>query len=639
MLGRFERLLPPYPDPEPALPPQGFFAFVWRATTGLRGYVALMALLSAATSVYEALLFALLGYVVDWLAQVRPGQLWAVHGGMLMLLAGVLLASIALVALQTIIKHQTLAINFPLRLRWNFHRLMLGQSMAFYADEFAGRITTKIMQTALAVRDMSFTTADVVIGMGVYMITILLLAAGFDGWLMLPFALWALAYAAACGYFVPRLGKVSRAQADARSVMTGRITDAYTNIATVKLFSHAGREAGYARGAMQEFLGTVHAQMRLVSGIEIVNHSLSMGLILATGGTTLWLWSQGQVGVGAVAAATAMALRLNGMSHWVMWEMASLFENVGTVQDGINTLSRPHAVVDRADAKALVVSRGEVRFERLVFAYGATGPQARRVIDDFTLTIRPGEKIGVVGRSGAGKSTLVNLLLRFYDLEQGRILIDGQDIASVTQNSLRAQIGMVTQDTSLLHRSVRDNILYGRPDATDADMIAAAKRAEAHEFILGLSDPKGRSGYDAHVGERGVKLSGGQRQRIAIARVMLKDAPILLLDEATSALDSEVEAAIQASLYRLMEGKTVVAIAHRLSTIAAMDRLVVMDKGRIVEEGDHHGLLARGGLYARLWAHQSGGFLGEEAEDGTPLQPAARREETRHAPARALSIE
>jgi len=306
----------------------------------------------------------------------------------------------------------------------------------------------------------------------------------------------------------------------------------------------------------------------------------------------------------------------------VMWEMASLFENVGTVQDGINTLSRPHAVVDRSDAKALVVSRGEVRFERLVFAYGATGPQARRVIDDFTLTIRPGEKIGVVGRSGAGKSTLVNLLLRFYDLEQGRILIDGQDIAGVTQDSLRAQIGMVTQDTSLLHRSVRDNILYGRPDATDADMIAAAKRAEAHEFILGLTDPKGRSGYDAHVGERGVKLSGGQRQRIAIARVMLKDAPILLLDEATSALDSEVEAAIQASLYRLMEGKTVVAIAHRLSTIAAMDRLVVMDKGRIVEEGDHHSLLARGGLYARLWAHQSGGFLGEEAEDGTPLHPA-----------------
>ncbi|HAF55600.1 MAG TPA: multidrug ABC transporter ATP-binding protein, partial [Thauera sp.] len=455
---------------------------------------------------------------------------------------------------------------------------------------------------------------DILVFVVIYFVTLTLVVASFDAWLLAPFLGWLALYVLVLRWFVPRLSKVSRAQADARALMTGRITDAYTNIATVKLFSHAGREAGYARGAMQEFMHTVHAQMRLVSGIEIVVHSLSMGLILATSGVALWLWSQGQVGVGAVAAATAMALRLNGMSHWVMWEMASLFENVGTVQDGINTLSRPHAVVDRADAKPLVVRRGEVRFEQLVFSYGATGPQARRVIDDFTLTIRPGEKIGVVGRSGAGKSTLVNLLLRFYDLEQGRILIDGQDIAGVTQNSLRAQIGMVTQDTSLLHRSVRDNILYGRPDATDADMIAAAKRAEAHEFILTLTDPKGRRGYDAHVGERGVKLSGGQRQRIAIARVMLKDAPILLLDEATSALDSEVEAAIQASLYRLMEGKTVVAIAHRLSTIAAMDRLVVMDKGRIVEEGDHHSLLARGGLYARLWAHQSGGFLGEEVD-------------------------
>jgi ATP-binding cassette subfamily B multidrug efflux pump len=397
--------------------------------------------------------------------------------------------------------------------------------------------------------------------------------------------------------------------------MTGRITDAYTNIATVKLFSHAGREAAFARSAMKEFLVTVHGQMRLVSGIEVVNHTLSMLLILSTGGMALWLWTQGQVGVGAVAAATAMALRLNGMSHWVMWEMASLFEHVGTVQDGINTLSRPQLVVDRPDAKPLVVTRGEVRFERLSFAYGAKGPQARKVIDDFSLVIHPGEKIGVVGRSGAGKSTLVNLLLRFYDIEQGRILIDGQDIAHVTQDSLRAQVGMVTQDTSLLHRSVRDNILYGRPDATDAEMIASAKRAEAHEFIQTLTDPKGRQGYDAHVGERGVKLSGGQRQRVAIARVMLKDAPILLLDEATSALDSEVEVAIQASLYRLMEGKTVVAIAHRLSTIAAMDRLVVMDKGRIVEEGDHRSLLAKGGLYARLWAHQSGGFLGEEVEE------------------------
>ncbi|MFT3759670.1 MAG: ABC transporter ATP-binding protein [Thauera sp.] len=548
---------------------------------------------------------------------MEPARLWADEGGKLLWLAAIVLGSIALVALQTMLKHQALAGNFPMRLRWKFHSLMLGQSMSFYQDEFAGRVSAKVMQTALAVRDTCLIMTDILVFVVIYFVTLTAVVASFDLWMLLPFLGWLALYAVSLRWFVPRLSKVARAQADARSLMTGRITDAYTNIATVKLFSHAGREAGYARSAMQEFMHTVHAQMRLVSAIEIVNHSLSMLLILSTGGLALWLWSEGQVGVGvgAVAAATAMALRLNGMSHWVMWEMASLFENVGTVQDGINTLSRPHAVVDRPDAKPLVVDRGEIRFEHLGFSYGATGPEAQRIIDDLSLTIRPGEKIGLVGRSGAGKSTLVNLLLRFYDIDQGRILIDGQDVATVTQDSLRAQIGMVTQDTSLLHRSVRDNILYGRPDAGEAGMISAAKRAEAHDFVLGLTDPKGRIGYDAHVGERGVKLSGGQRQRIAIARVMLKDAPILLLDEATSALDSEVEAAIQASLYRLMEGKTVVAIAHRLSTIAAMDRLVVMDKGRIVEEGDHHSLLARGGLYARLWARQSGGFIGEATED------------------------
>ena len=613
MLGHFERLLPPYPDPEPELPPKGFLAFVWRATTGLRGYIGLMALLSAGTSIYDALLFALLGFVVDWLGQVAPGQLWAERGGVLLLLAVVLLASIALVALQTIVKHQTLAINFPLRLRWNFHRLMLGQSMAFYADEFAGRITTKIMQTALAVRDMIFTTADVVIGMGVYMVTILLLAAGFDGWLMLPFLLWAVAYGLACWYFVPRLSKVSRAQADARSVMTGRITDAYTNIATVKLFSHTRREAQFARAAMEDFRQTGYAQMRLVSIFETVNHALIVLLILAACGTALWLWSIGQVGTGAVAAVTAMALRLSGMSHWVMWEMTSLFESVGTIQDGINTLSRPRAVVDAPGAKPLVVTRGEVRFDDVTFSYR---DGARPVIENLNLTIHPGEKVGLIGRSGAGKSTLVNLLLRFHDVQKGRILIDDQDIAQVTQDSLRHAIGMVTQDTSLLHRAMRDNILYGRPDATEAQMLTAAKRAQADEFIAQLTDLQGRRGYEAPVGERGVKLSGGQRQRVAIARVMLKDAPVLLLDEATSALDSEVEAAIQESLQELMKGKTVIAIAHRLSTIAALDRLIVLDAGRVVEEGTHAQLLARGGIYAGLWARQSGGFLGEQGEDG-----------------------
>ena len=615
----FENRVDPYPETAPAPAPRGFFAFLWAGTAGLRPFIGAMTLLTATIGAFEALLFAMLGRVVDWLAVVEPARLWDSEGDKLLLLAAIILGSVVLVSLQTMLKHQALAGNFPMRLRWNFHRLMLGQSMSFYQDEFAGRVSAKVMQTALAVRDTCLILTDILVFVVIYFVTIAAVVGSFDRWLLLPFLGWLVLYGLALRCFVPRLSKVSRAQADARSLMTGRITDAYTNIATVKLFSHAGREAGYARAAMKEFMQTVHAQMRLVSGIEIVNHTLSMLLILATGGVALWLWSHGEVGVGAVAAATAMALRLNGMSHWVMWEMASLFEQVGTVQDGINTLSRPHQVVDRPDAKPLVVSRGEIRFERLGFAYGATGPDARRVIDDLTLTIRPGEKIGLVGRSGAGKSTIVNLLLRFYDLEQGRILIDGQDIAGVTQDSLRAQIGMVTQDTSLLHRSVRDNILYGRPDAGDEAMIAAARRAEAHEFIQTLSDPHGRTGYDAHVGERGVKLSGGQRQRVAIARVMLKDAPILLLDEATSALDSEVEASIQASLYRLMEGKTVVAIAHRLSTIAAMDRLVVLDKGRVVEEGDHRSLLAAGGLYARLWAHQSGGFLGEEAEDDDAL--------------------
>ena len=611
MFRAFERLLHPYPEAEPLLPPKGFFAFVSACTLGLRGYIGLLALLSAAISAYEAFLFLLLGRIVDWLGSVPPDRLWQEQGQMLAVLAVVLLASTGLVAFQTIMKHQTLAINFPLQMRWNFHRLMLGQSLAFYSDDFAGRITTKVMQTALAVREMVFTSTEVVIGVGVYFISIVALAGAFDARLALPFVCWLALYLAAIYFFVPRLGRIGKAQADARSLMTGRITDAYTNISTVKLFSHTHREAGFVQEAMQEFRTTGYRQMRLVSSFEIVNHAMVVLLILASCGLALLLWTRGQVGIGAVAAITAMALRISGMSHWIMWEMTSLFENIGTIQDGINTLSKPREVVDPPDASVLKVGAGEVRFEQVDFSYGGD----RKVIDDFSLTVRPGEKIGLIGRSGAGKSTMVNLLLRFYDLEGGRILIDGQDIAKVTQDSLRRHIGMVTQDTSLLHRSVRDNISYGRPGATEDELREAARRAEADSFIPFLSDLHGRKGYDAHVGERGVKLSGGQRQRIAIARVMLKDAPILLLDEATSALDSEVEAAIQASLNSLMRGKTVIAIAHRLSTIAAMDRLIVMDEGRIAEEGDHHTLLAKGGLYARLWAHQSGGFLGDRDHD------------------------
>ncbi len=612
MFSAFEKLVHPYPTEAPATPPTGLFPFLWACTVGARRYIGLMALFTAGIGAFEALLFAMMGRILDWLAAVAPAQLWARERDSLLLLAAVLAGSIVLAGVQSLLKQQALAGNLPMRLRWNFHRLMLAQSMTFFQDEFAGRIATKVMQSALAVRDVWMILCDIMVYVVIYFVTMAAVLGTFDLRTLAPFVLWLNLYLLSMRYFVPRLGKVAKAQADARSLMTGRITDAYTNIATVKLFSHSQREAGFARSAMEEFLVTVKQQMRLVTGFEIVNQILSVILIASTAGVMLWLWTVGEVGVGAVAAATAMALRLNGISHWVMWEMASLFEHIGTVQDGIGTLSREHTVLDREGAVPLQVSRGEVRFEGVTFSYGG----AKKVIDDLSLHIRAGEKIGLVGRSGAGKSTVVNLLLRFYDVPQGRILIDGQDIAGVAQESLRAQIGMVTQDTSLLHRSVRDNIVYGRPGATDAQMLRAAERAEAHDFVGGLVDPKGRHGYDAHVGDRGVKLSGGQRQRVAIARVMLKDAPILLLDEATSALDSEVEAAIQQSLYRLMEGKTVVAIAHRLSTIAAMDRLIVIDHGRIVEEGTHQSLLARGGIYARLWAHQSGGFLGEEVDDG-----------------------
>ena len=611
MFQRFEQLVHPYPDAMPSPPPKTFFAFLWECTHGVRPYLLLLMVFTAAIGAFEALLFSMMAHVVDLLASTQPAALWQQHGKMLSVLGAVLLLSIAFASLQALFKYQGIFGNFPMRLRWNFHRLMLEQSLSFYQDEFAGRISTKVMQTALAARDTWLIFTDILVYVLIYFATMVAVVGVFDAWLMVPFLGWLLAYALTLSYFVPRLGKVAQAQADARSLMTGRITDAYTNIATVKLFSHSNREAGFARSAMQEFMGTAYSQMRLVTAFETVNQFLSVALIASITVTSLMLWADAAIGVGAVAAATAMAFRLNGISHWVMWEMASLFEHIGTVQDGIATLSRARSVVDRPGAAVLTVPRGEVRFDNVVFAYG--GP--RKVVDGLTLTIRAGEKIGLVGRSGAGKSTVVNLLLRLYDLESGRILIDGQDIAGVTQESLRRQVGMVTQDTSLLHRSVRENIVYGRPDAGEDQMLRAAERAEAHDFVVTLSDPKGRKGYDAHVGERGVKLSGGQRQRIAIARVMLKDAPILLLDEATSALDSEVETAIQHSLYKLMEGKTVVAIAHRLSTIAAMDRLVVMDRGRIVEVGDHKSLLAAGGIYARLWSHQSGGFLAEDVDD------------------------
>ncbi|QXH54777.1 ABC transporter ATP-binding protein [Pseudomonas maumuensis] len=608
MLRVFERWLDPFPPDEIPPPPLGLLRFLWACTRGARGYILALALFSAGVSIYEAWLFSFLGQVVDLLPAWQAGGASEQESRVLWSIGGVLLGSIVLVALRTLMQHQVLAINLPLRLRWDFHRLMLRQSLSFFSDEFSGRVTTKVMQTALAVREVLFTLIEVLPGIGVYFIAIIALAGGFALQLMLPFLAWGALFGLAMLYFVPRLGKVGQEQAHARSSMTGRISDAYTNITTVKLFSHSKREAHFARAAMEDFKLTGFRQMRLVSQFEIVNQALVVGLILDAGGYALWLWHQGQVGAGAVAAVTAMALRINGMSHWIMWQMTSLFENIGTVQDGMATLTRGPKVQDAPDAGTLVTRGGAVTFDKVSFNYNGE----RQVLDDLTLHIRPGEKVGLVGRSGAGKSTLINLLLRFYDVNSGEIRIDGQNIAQVTQDSLRSAIGMVTQDTSLLHRTIRDNIAYGRPEATEAQIRSAAANAQADGFISQLSDRQGHSGYDTLVGERGIKLSGGQRQRIAIARVMLKNAPILLLDEATSALDSEVEVAIQESLDDMMQGKTVIAIAHRLSTIAAMDRLIVMDEGRIIEQGSHAELLEKNGTYARLWRHQSGGFLGED---------------------------
>jgi len=569
----FENRLNPYPDQSPKTPENGLFRFIWSSIEGMKGWILLLAVLTIGNGVMEAMLFQFMGLLVDWLGAYTPVTLWQEKGHLLMGMGGLLVFSIIWLFLASSVRLQTLQGVFPMRLRWNFHRLMLGQSLSFYQDEFAGRVSAKVMQTALAV--------------------------------LVPFFVWIVLFITILRLLIPRLSKTAQRQADARSLMTGRITDAYSNIATVKLFSHGAREAGYAKRSMEEFMVTVHAQMRLATSLDSLTYINNVVLILSTAIIGVLLWQQGLVGVGAIATSTAMALRVHGLSRWIMWESARLFENIGTVNDGMNTLTKPQTILDKPNCPPLKVTRGEIKFNDLSFAYDPAKP----LLSHFNLTIKPGEKVGLIGRSGAGKSTIVNLLLRFYEAQQGSITIDGQNIMDVQQESLRSQIGLVTQDTSLLHRSVRDNIVYGRPSATEQEMFDAAARAEAADFIPFLSDAQGRKGYDAHVGERGVKLSGGQRQRIAIARVMLKDAPILLLDEATSALDSEVEAAIQESLDKMMENKTVIAIAHRLSTIAAMDRLIVLDHGQIVEQGTHAELLVQNGLYAKLWQHQSGGFL------------------------------
>ncbi|MRJ40754.1 MULTISPECIES: ABC transporter ATP-binding protein [Idiomarina] len=605
----FESRLNPFPEDKVEQPPQTLVKFCLYYSRGAWPYIIAAGLLMMLIALTEVWLFSFIGNIVDWLAEQNretfvQEQFWGLTGMALVVMLGLPM----LVILHSLITYQSLLGNYPMRIRWLVHKYLLNQSLTFYQDEFAGRIATKVMQTALAVRECVIKLFDVLNYVTVYFIGTVAIIASADWRLAAPLVVWVVLYGLLLRFFVPRLGKVAAAQADARSIMTGRIVDSYTNIQTVKLFSHAERELEFAKDGMAGFLGTVHRQMRWVTKLYTCLYLLNSTLLFAVGFLAISLWVDNQISVGAIAVALSLVLRLWGMSQWIMWEISALFENIGTVQDGIKTVSVPQDILDKEGAVPLHVTQGSIEFDQVSFNYHSDKP----VLHDLSLHIAAGEKIGLVGRSGAGKSTLVNLLLRFYEVNDGAIRIDGQNIAEVTQTSLRQHIGMVTQDTSLLHRSVRGNISYGRPDATDAMIEEAIHKAEADTFIDELEDAEGRRGLAAHVGERGVKLSGGQRQRVAIARVMLKDAPILILDEATSALDSEVEAAIQENLYRLMEGKTVIAIAHRLSTIAAMDRLVVMDQGRIVEQGTHEQLLQQGGIYAQLWARQSGGFIPEE---------------------------
>ena len=609
MFGFFERLVDPFPKKAAQRPPDSVYQFCRHYSRGMEPWLLLMAFLTAITAISEALLFGILGQVVDWLSERNPETFIEQSGSTLIGMGIFMLILIPLSnAMRSLIVHQTLMGNFPMSVRWMAHRYLLNQSYGFFQNEFSGRIATKVMQTALAVRDTVMKLLDVMLFVAIYMVTALILVASADPRLCIPLIIWLFFYIIVQRYFVPKMKKIAMVQADARSLMTGRIVDSYTNIVTLKLFSHSNRESAYIRDGMSEFLNTVHPQMRLVTKLNICLWALNMSLVFSTAALGIYLWLNGSITPGAIAIVMSLAIRLTSMSHWILWEISGLFENIGTVQDGINTLSVPSKVNDKPNAVALNVNLGDIIFNSVNFSYNTN----EAVFENLDLQIPAGEKVGIVGRSGAGKSSLVSLLLRFYDIQSGAITIDGHNIEGVRQESLRSNIAMVTQDTSLLHRSVRENIMFGRPEATEEEMVVAAQKAQAHDFILSLRDNVGRRGYDAHVGERGVTLSGGQRQRIAIARVLLKDAPILVLDEATSALDSEVEAAIQLSLYQLMEGKTVIAIAHRLSTIAAMDRLIVFDEGKIIEQGTHQELLRKNGIYTKLWGHQSGGFLGFE---------------------------
>lgn len=627
----FETRVDPYPLDQDTTPPASLAAFVWHFTRPVWPWLLAMSVLTALVSSAELVFFSTMGQLVDWLGQAERSGFLAAHGPSLIGAGMAVLIGLPLLVLfQSLVNHQTIFGNYPMIGRWLSHRHMLSQSLAFYQDEFSGRVSQKVMQTALAIRETVTKVMDLMVYAVVYFTGAVFLLAQADLWLVLPLLIWLVGYLTIMRVFVPRLRDVSMAQADARARMTGRVVDSYSNIQTIKLFADTERELGYARDAMDGFMVTVHRQMRLVTLLSVSLTVLNTLLLIGMAAMVMMSWYLEAISLGVLAIAIALVMRVRFMSDWILWEVAGLFENIGTVQDGMNTIAQTPAVQDRRQAQALEVPRGAICFDKVVFSYSQAVGESRRVFDGLDLTIAPGEKVGLIGRSGAGKSTLASLLLRFHDIDGGEIRIDGQNIAEVTQASLRHQIGMVTQDTSLLHRSLRDNIRYGSPNASDEAVNDAVRRAHADSFIDDLVDLQGRRGLDAHVGERGVKLSGGQRQRIAIARVLLKNAPILVLDEATSALDSEVEAAIQEQLESLMTGKSVIAIAHRLSTIAMLDRLIVMDEGRVVESGTHGELLARKGLYASLWSRQSGGFIGldeslgkanpETAVDAPPSQ-------------------
>ena len=607
----FENLVDPYgPYDEKDTPPSRLLPFLLDYAQPFKRIFVYATIMSVVVATIEIGLIWAMGWVVDILAG-DPEAVWDAYGGWLVGLAVfILLIRPGLQALDVLLLNNTILPNFGTLIRWRAHKHVLRQSVGWFENDFAGRIANRIMQTPPAAGEAVFQVFDAITFSLAYVVGALVLLGQADARLAIPLIGWLILYGMLVVWTVKRVGPASQAASDARSEVTGRVVDSYTNIHSVKMFAHNDAELDYARDAIENTRRTFQYEMRLFTIMDVVLVTLNGLLIVSVVGWALWLWMQGQASVGVVAAATALTLRLNAMTGWIMWALTSFFRQLGVVAEGMETIAQPISLVDEPKAKPLALTQGKIEIQSLSHHYGReTGG-----LDAISLTIQPGEKVGLIGRSGAGKSTLVKLLLRFYDPESGRILIDGQDITKVTQDSLRMAIGMVQQDSSLLHRSVRENILYGRPDASEAEMIAATRQAQAHEFILNLQDPQGRTGYDAQVGERGVKLSGGQRQRVTLARVILKDAPILLLDEATSALDSEVEAAIQDTLYGMMEGKTVIAIAHRLSTIAHMDRILVMDQGRIVEEGTHDALLAQGGLYAGFWARQSGGFIATETE-------------------------